>query len=82
MFGFGLKKKLRTFKADGAHILFHDTYHQGIDKAINQVISENPKLIDLGFITRNPDVQKPVSYQGLRLVRLGEVDSHTLIVEA
>lgn len=70
------------YLSSGAHILLHDTYHQGIDRAVKQVISENYQLIDLGFITRNPNVHEPVAYQGLRLIRFGEVDSYKLISEA
>jgi len=70
------------FLSPNAHILFHDTYHQGIDKAISKVIGDNKNLYDLGFITRNPDIGELVSYQGLRLVRVGNVDSHKLIEDA
>jgi predicted O-methyltransferase YrrM len=71
------------YLASGAHVLFHDAYHQGIDKAITQVIKNHKKdFNDLGFITRNPEVYNPISYQGLRLVRFKEVDSHSLIKEA
>jgi cephalosporin hydroxylase len=67
----------------GAHILFHDTYHQGIDAAIRKVVTENPQLVDCGFITRNPGVSSgPVSFQGLRLIRNGQVDSERLISES
>ena len=70
------------YLGDGAHILFHDTYHQGIDQAIRDVIKTEPDLLDLGFITRNPTVGYPISYQGLRLVRKGGVNSERLISEA
>jgi predicted O-methyltransferase YrrM len=70
------------FLADGAHILFHDTYHQGIDRAIRDVLAAHPGLVDCGFITRNPEPGSPVSYQGLRLVRKGVVNSEGLITES
>jgi predicted O-methyltransferase YrrM len=67
--------------AEGAHILFHDTYHQGIDRAVQDVIARGG-FVDCGFITRNPVVKSPVSGQGLRLVRFGAVNSEALIGEA
>jgi cephalosporin hydroxylase len=70
------------YLADGAHVLFHDTYHQGIDQAIRDVMKINPSLVDCGFITRNPTIGYPVSYMGLRLVRKGLVNSEQLITEA
>jgi predicted O-methyltransferase YrrM len=68
--------------ADSAHILFHDTYHQGIDQAVRDVITINPNFVDCGFITRNPSIGYPVSFQGLRLIRKGTVNSEKLITEA
>lgn len=65
-----------------AHILFHDTYHQGIYEAVNKVLSAHPEFVDCGFLTRNPTVKTPVSYQGLRLIRKGTVDGFELIKEA
>ena len=65
-----------------AYVLFHDTYHQGINEAINKILSENPDFADCGFITRNPYVGTPVSYQGLRLIRRGNIDGAGLIAEA
>jgi predicted O-methyltransferase YrrM len=70
------------YLADGAHILFHDTYHQGIDQAIREIVKQHSSLIDCGFITRNPTIGYPVCYQGLRLVRKGQVSSEEIIKEA
>ena len=64
-----------------AHVLFHDTYHQGINEAISKILSENPDFVDCGFLTRNPDIGTPVSYQGLRLIMRGSVDGIELITE-
>jgi hypothetical protein len=69
------------YLAESAYALFHDTYHQGIDQAVRNVIKANSDLIDCGFITRNPAIGFPVSYQGLRLVRRGVVNSEQLISE-
>jgi predicted O-methyltransferase YrrM len=67
--------------ADGAHVLFHDAYHQGLDQAIRDVLSENSELVDCGIITRNAPPTFPVTGQGLRLIRKGAVDSKRLISE-
>ena len=69
------------YLGDGAHVLLHDTFHQGVDQAIREVLDDNPYLVDCGFITRNAEVGFPVSYQGLRLVRKGAVNSESLIAE-
>jgi predicted O-methyltransferase YrrM len=70
------------FLEGGAHILFHDAFHQGVSTAIQEVIDANETLVDLGFITRNPSLALPVSYDGLRLVRKGPVDFRALINNA
>jgi predicted O-methyltransferase YrrM len=70
------------FLEDGAHILFHDAFHQGVSTAIQEVIEANETLVDLGFITRQPQLLSPISYQGLRLVRKGPVDFRALINNA
>ncbi len=67
---------------DGAHVLFHDAFHQGISAAISKVLSQHSKFVDCGFITRNPILGYPVSYQGLRLVRYGTQDDDTIIKQA
>lgn len=69
------------YLADGAHVLFHDAYHQGIDEAVREVLRANSDLVDCGFITRSPTIGFPVSFQGLRLIRNGMVDSERLISE-
>lgn len=65
-----------------AYVLFHDTYHQGINEAINKILLENQDFVDCGFLTRNPAVSTPVSYQGLRLIRKGPVNGVELISDA
>ena len=72
------------FLAVGAHVLFHDTYHQGIHAAIVEVMDRFPGFTDCGFLTRNPHVIPPVLYQGMRLARYSEpvVDGHRYIREA
>jgi predicted O-methyltransferase YrrM len=69
------------YLGDGAHVLFHDAFHQGIDQAIREVLNNNREFADCGFITRNAQVGYPVSYQGLRLVRKGAVNAERLISE-
>jgi predicted O-methyltransferase YrrM len=69
------------YLAENAYILFHDTYHQGVDQAIRTVIESNDSLTDCGILTREPWVVDPVSTGGLRLVRKGPVNSERLIAE-
>ncbi|WP_354059049.1 class I SAM-dependent methyltransferase [Devosia sp. 2618] len=71
-----------TYIGNDAHILFHDAYHQGIASAVQGVLDVDDTLVDMGFITRNPEVGSPVSYQGLRLVRRGGVDFRAHINQA
>jgi cephalosporin hydroxylase len=69
--------------APGSHVLLHDTFHQGIDRAVAEVMAEHSGFVDCGFLTRHPDLSDaPVAYQGLRLVRLGTPHSHELIAGA
>lgn len=69
--------------AAGGHVLLHDTFHQGIDRAVAEVLDEHPGSVDCGFLTRYPNITAaPVAYQGLRLIRLGTPDSRELIAEA
>ena len=77
-------KAVIPFMAPGAHILLHDTYHQGIDAAVREVIAETPGCVDCGFLTRSPEIKLPVLYQGLRLVRFGDpdIDTKKLIQDA
>lgn len=62
----------------GAHVILHDTYHQGIN-AVADIVTKEGLFIDCGFLTRNPAVDSPLSYQGLRILRYGTVDSHSII---
>lgn len=55
----------------GGHILFHDAYHQGINQAIDEFLTEHPDFVDCGIVSRNADAGTPVSYLGMRLVRRG-----------
>jgi cephalosporin hydroxylase len=69
--------------APGGHILFHDTFHQGIDQAVTEALVEDPRLVDCGFLTRHPQFSRaPVAYQGLRLVRVGTPISRDVIAGA
>ncbi len=69
------------YLADGAHVVIHDAFHQGVAQAVQQGLEENPEFIDCGFITRNATPDVPVAYQGLRLVRKGPVQTEKLISE-
>lgn len=68
--------------ADGAHVLFHDAYHQGVAEAIGTALAENLAFNDCGLITRDASIGFPVSYGGMRLLRKGGVDSKELISAA
>jgi cephalosporin hydroxylase len=71
------------YMAAGGHVLLHDTFHQGIDRAVAEMLTENPDFVDCGFLTRHPDISDaPVAYQGLRLIRLGTPDSREMIAGA
>jgi hypothetical protein len=73
---------LLPFLSNGAHLLLHDTYHHGIDRAIRSVCAQDQKLFDCGFLSRNPTLGRPNAYQGFRLLRYGDVNSEGLITEA
>jgi cephalosporin hydroxylase len=69
--------------APGGHVLLHDTFHQGVDRAVAEMLAEHPGFVDCGFLTRHPDIgDAPVAYQGLRLIRVGTPDSRELIAGA
>jgi cephalosporin hydroxylase len=71
------------YLAAGGHVLLHDTFHQGVDRAVAEVLAENPDFVDCGFLTRHPEISDaPVAYQGLRLVRLRTPDSREMIAGA
>jgi cephalosporin hydroxylase len=62
----------------GGHVLLHDTFHVGINKAVEEVLQANPTFTDCGFLTRYPRIlaDAPVAYEGLRLVRAGTPANH------
>ena len=69
--------------AVGGHILLHDTFHVGINQAVNKILTEHQALVDCGFLTRYPEIRDaPVAYQGLRLIRAGTRDSLHMIRNA
>jgi predicted O-methyltransferase YrrM len=69
--------------APGGHVLLHDTFHQGVDRAVAEVLAENASFVDCGFLTRHPEINDaPVAYQGLRLVRKGTPDGREVIAGA
>jgi predicted O-methyltransferase YrrM len=70
------------YLADGAHVVFHGAFHQGIDQAVCEALAENREFVDCGFITRNAEMRLPVADQGLRLIRKGSVDGRKFIAEA
>lgn len=64
--------------AVGGHVLLHDTFHIGINTAIETVLQSNPSFADCGFLTRYPSIidSAPVAYEGLRLIRIGTISNH------
>jgi hypothetical protein len=69
--------------AEGGHVLLHDTYHVGINEAVTEVMAEQPRLVDCGFLTRYPEIDgAPVAYQGFRLLRFGTPSSREVIAHA
>ncbi len=73
---------VEPFLTDGGHILFHDTYHQGIMAAIDQFLDQDSGWVDCGVLSKNPEIKNPVSYAGLRLIRKGKVNGEILIGQA
>ena len=69
------------FLSDGAHIIFHGAYHQGVASAVDQIIREQPEFHDLGVLTRHPQMHYPVCYQGFRILRKGAVQPATIMIE-
>ena len=68
---------------DGGHVLLHDAFHQGVDRAVTDMLATSSNMVDCGFLTRAPEItDAPVAYQGLRLVRVGTPDSREIIAEA
>jgi predicted O-methyltransferase YrrM len=70
------------FLAEDAHVLLHDAYHQGINGAIEEVISKDDRFVDCGFISRHPNLKYPVAYQGMRLLRFKPKSSEQQIRQA
>lgn len=70
--------------AEGGHVLLHDTFHVGINQAIEEVLKANPDFSDCGFLTRYPTIlsDAPVAYEGLRLIRTGTRANHEIMREA
>ncbi|MEL6111366.1 MAG: CmcI family methyltransferase [Pseudomonadota bacterium] len=66
----------------GAHILFHDAFHQGVQQAVQDVLAEYDGLTDLGMMSRNATSEPPLSYSGLHMVRFGETAFETLLTDA
>jgi predicted O-methyltransferase YrrM len=59
------------FLSPGGYVLFHDAFHQGINQAIDEFLEQHTDFIDLGIVSKNPVVDLPVSYCGLRLIKKG-----------
>ncbi len=75
-------KGIHPHLTEGAHILMHDTFHLGIDAAARDFTKEHPNIYDLGFITRHPNGDDKIMGQGLRLLRVGPVNSAEILADA
>jgi cephalosporin hydroxylase len=64
--------------ADGGHVLLHDTFHVGINQAVEEILEANPRFTDCGFLTRYPNIlaDTTVAYEGLRLIRTSTPTNH------
>lgn len=70
------------YLAKSAHVVFHDAYHQGIDRAVSRIVAEDGDITDFGILTRHPAVGDPVQMQGLRVIARRRVEGPDLIVAA
>jgi hypothetical protein len=59
------------YLGDGAYVLLHDAFHEGINAAVEEFLAANGDFSDLGIVSRDAKVGTPVSYMGLRLLRKG-----------
>jgi hypothetical protein len=64
------------FVADGAYLLFHDSFSEEVARGIHQFLARSPRhVIDLGILTREimPEARPgcaPLRWGGLRLIRV------------
>ncbi|MCC5822212.1 MAG: class I SAM-dependent methyltransferase [Planctomycetes bacterium] len=65
-----LRGALRAMQP-GGHVLLHDSFHPGVDRAVRDCLEEHPALTDCGLLTRHARASAPVAGQGLRLLRVG-----------
>ena len=57
--------------ADGAYVLFHDSFHYGVAEAIREAVEANPGLVDCGYACRTANTRADplTAYNGFRLLR-------------
>lgn len=59
--------------ADESFILLHDAFHQGISKAIGEVVSADERLFDCGYPCGKPWLDHPtLAYGGFRMLRFSQ----------
>ncbi|MEM1430779.1 MAG: class I SAM-dependent methyltransferase, partial [Pseudomonadota bacterium] len=68
---------LLPYCSPGGYVLFHDAFHQGINRAVDEFLEKNHDFIDLGILSKNPEVGLPVSYGGLRLIKRGTATEYS-----
>ena len=57
--------------ADGAYLLFHDSFHYGVATAIKEALEAHPNLVDCGYPCRTANTYSDPAtpYNGFRLLR-------------
>jgi len=64
------------FAADGAYLLFHDSFFPDISQAIRDFVAQHPdQLVDFGILTREVTLQpqpqaEPIRWGGLQLMQV------------
>lgn len=58
--------------AEGAYLLFHDSFHFGVSEAIRELVEGNDRLQDCGYVCSQPRrVGYLLTHAGFRMVRHG-----------
>ena len=63
------------FVADGAYVLFHDSYFYEVTQAIDDFVNRHVEVVDCGALTRETTIEKTKNNQtvywgGLRMVQI------------
>lgn len=56
----------------GAYVLMHDAFHYGISEAIREVLEDDERVCDCGYVCNEPrPVGELITHGGFRLLRVG-----------